>query len=120
MLPLPNEVDAEPASRIHDAAVGDELDEVAGLVVVEVVRRDEPQAHRGGGDPLREVVGAELELVPEELDHEVLSRPIVRRQHPRQRIYALLGARPKSASGEFRRAKSLKPPLRGRGAPFPI
>ncbi len=86
MLPVPNEVDPEPAARLHDPAVGDELDQVSSLVRVQVVRADELQPHRSRRDALREVVGAELEAMAEELDHEVVAGAIVGREHFSQRI----------------------------------
>ena len=70
---MPNEIEAQPATRLVDAAVGDQLDEIADLVLVQVVRSDEPDAHRGGRDPLLEVGGVELEAMAQELDDEVVS-----------------------------------------------
>ena len=71
---MPDEVAAEPAARIGDAAVGRQLDEVGGLLVVEVVGRDQLEPHGGGDHALLEVVGIELEPVAEELDDEVVAR----------------------------------------------
>jgi len=86
VLPVPDEVDPEPATRLDDPAVGDELDEISRLVRVQVVRGDELEAHSGRGDALCEVVGAELEAMAEELDHEVVAGAIVGREHLGQRI----------------------------------
>ncbi len=85
-LPVPEEVDAEAALRLDDAAVGDEFDEIGGLVLVEVVRVDERELDRGGGDALLEVLGVELEPVPEELDDEVVPGAVVRGDHASERI----------------------------------
>ena len=52
---MADEVDAEPALRLDDAAVGDELDEIGGLVLVEVVRVDERELDCSSGDALLEV-----------------------------------------------------------------
>ena len=65
-FPVPDEVEPEAAPRIDDAPVGNELDEIRGLVVVEVVRADQAEPHAGGGDPFLEVLCAELEPVAEE------------------------------------------------------
>ena len=47
-LPVAYEVAAEPAARLVDPVAPDELDEIGGLVVVELVVRDEPELDRGG------------------------------------------------------------------------
>ena len=73
VLPVPDEVDPEPAPRVHDPSVGDQLDEICRFVRVQVVGGDELEPHRRSRDTLREVVGAELEAMAEELDHEVVA-----------------------------------------------
>ena len=72
---------AEAAARLRDAAVGRELDEVAGLVGVELVPRDQLELDGGGGDPLLEVDGVEAEAIAEELDLVVLARLVVGLAH---------------------------------------
>ena len=78
-LPVPHEIRAERAARIRDARVGGELDEVADLVGVEVVRRDEAELHGRARDPLLEVALAERELVAEELERERIAGRVVAR-----------------------------------------
>jgi hypothetical protein len=85
-LPVAHEVEAEPAARIPDPAVRDELDQIGGLVLVEIVRPDQIEPHRRSGHALLEVVRVELEPVAEELDDEVVSRAIVGRKHAFQGI----------------------------------
>ena len=81
-LPVPDEVRAERASRLGDAAVGRQLDEVGDLLGVEVVRWDEAELHRRRGHPLLEVLLAEREVVAEELERVVVARRIVGRIVP--------------------------------------
>src|SRR5207244_10200898 len=82
-LPVADEVAAEPTPRLVDQPAVDELDEIAGLVLVELVALDEPELHGGGGDALLEVEGVEGEPVAEELDLVVLARGVVRfGKHP--------------------------------------
>ena len=83
---MPDEIEAEPAPRVDDAAVGDELDEIGGLLLVDVVGRDELQANCGGDHSLLEVERRELEPVPQELDDEVVPRTVVRSEHRNQGI----------------------------------
>ena len=83
---MPDEVEPEAAPRIDDAPVGNELDEICGLVVVEVVRADQAEPHAGGGDPFLEVLCAELEPMAEKLDDEVVARAVVGSQHRGQGI----------------------------------
>ena len=56
------------------------------VVLVDVVRSDELQAHGSGDHALLEVSRGELEPVPEELDDKVVSRPVVGCEHGSQRI----------------------------------
>jgi len=70
---VPHDVEAEPAAWVLDPAVGDELDEIGRLLFVEVVRRDELDAHGRRDHALLEVPSRELEAVSEELDDEVVS-----------------------------------------------
>jgi hypothetical protein len=72
-LPVPHEVTPQRAARLRYAAVGGELDEIGGLLVIEVVRLDHPEPHRGARDPLFEIERVEAEAVAEELDHVVLA-----------------------------------------------
>src|SRR6188768_3429562 len=78
LLPVADEVPAERAARLLDPPVGGELDQVFGLVLVEVVALDEAELDGGGGDALLEVVCVEGEPVAEELDHVVLAGGVVR------------------------------------------
>ena len=80
-LPVADEVAAERAAGVGDPAVGGELDEVGGLLVVEVVRPDQPEPDGRRGDPLLEVVGVEAEAVAEELDHVLVAGRVVRLAH---------------------------------------
>src|SRR5207244_12655022 len=48
-LPVADDVAAEPAPRLVDQAPVDELDQIAGLVLVQLVALDEPAPHGGGG-----------------------------------------------------------------------
>ena len=75
---MADEVPAERAARLFDPAVGRELDQVFGLVLVEVVALDQAELDGGGSHPLLEVVGVEGEPVAEELDHVVLAGGVVR------------------------------------------
>jgi hypothetical protein len=81
VLPVAHEVEAEPAARLDDPPVRDQLDEIGLLVVVEVVRPDQAEPDRGRSHALAEVLGAELEAVPQELDDEVVSGAVVRGEH---------------------------------------
>ncbi len=54
-LPVANEVAAERAAGLVDAALRRQLDEVGRLVVVQLVRLEQPELDGGGGDPLLEV-----------------------------------------------------------------
>src|SRR5690348_737996 len=54
-LPVAYEVAPELAARFLDQPVGRELDQVVGLLVVELVVVDEAEPVRGGADALREV-----------------------------------------------------------------
>jgi hypothetical protein len=78
---VPHEIAAELAARLGNPPVGRELDEIGGLVVVEVVGADEPEPDGGGGDPLLEVVRVEAEAVAEELDDVLVAGRIVRLAH---------------------------------------
>ena len=54
-VPVRDEVLAERAARLRDRVALDELDEVGGLVGVELGRGDEPEPDGGGRDPLLEI-----------------------------------------------------------------
>ena len=74
---MAHEVAAELAAGLVDAALGGELDQVGGLVVVELVRLDQPELDRGAGDALLEVAAVEVEPVAEELDDVVVAGAVV-------------------------------------------
>jgi hypothetical protein len=76
-FPVTDEVDAESASRFLDAPVGRELDEIRGLVDVELVSWDETELDGRGRHALLEVEGAEREPVPEVLDDVVVAGGVV-------------------------------------------
>ena len=61
-LPVAHEVAAEPRLRVLDHALRHERDEVAGLLVVQLVGLDEPELDRRGDHALLEVAGVELKL----------------------------------------------------------
>ena len=89
-LPVADEVEAEPAPRIVDPAVGDELDQVGGLLLVDVVRRDRARAARRRRSRAPRSRRGELEPVAEELDDEVVSRAVVGREHRDSAVSRLL------------------------------
>ena len=74
---MPDEVDAEPAAGLGDPAVGGQLDQVGGLVLVEVVSLHQPELHRRGRDALLEVGGVEAEAIAQEFDDVVVAREVV-------------------------------------------
>src|SRR5436309_14363938 len=80
-LPMAHEIAAQPAARLVDPVALDELDEIGGLVFVELVVADEPELHGGGRDALFEVGGVEAESVPEKLDDVVVSGEVVGLRH---------------------------------------
>jgi hypothetical protein len=73
-LPVPDQVAAETAPGLVDAAVGRQLDEVGRLVVVQIVVLDEPELDRGRRHALLEIGRVESKSVTKELDHVVLAR----------------------------------------------
>ena len=70
---MADEVAAEGAPRLVDALLGRQFDEVGNLVLVQVIRRHEPELHCGCAHPLFEVVGVEGKAVAEELDDVVVA-----------------------------------------------
>jgi hypothetical protein len=84
VLPVADEVAAEAAPRLVDAAVGRELDEVGGLVVVQLVVGKEAEPHRRRDDALLEVDRVEAEPVSEELDDVFVAGAVVGLAHGRQ------------------------------------
>lgn len=76
-IPVPDEIDAERAPWLADAPIGRELDEIRGLVDVELIPWDEPELDGRGRHALLEVEGAEREPVPEELDDVVVAGGVV-------------------------------------------
>ena len=83
-LPVAHEVAPELAARIVDQAVGGQLDEVLGLLLVELVVVDETELVRGRGHALAEVVRVEAEAEAEELDHDVVAGRVVLDFHPEE------------------------------------
>ena len=80
-FPVTYEVTAETAARLVDPVALDELDEVGGLVVVELVVADETELDRRGGDAFFEVGAVEAEAVAEELDDVVVPGDVVGFDH---------------------------------------
>jgi hypothetical protein len=80
-FPVADEVGAERAARFVDASVGRELDEIRGLVEVELVSWDQAELDDRRGHPLLEVEGAEREPVPQELDDVVVAGGVVGLRH---------------------------------------
>jgi hypothetical protein len=83
-LPVADEIHAESAARLVDAPVGRELDEIRGLVHVELVAWDETEPDDRSRDALLEVEGAERELVAQELDDVVVAGGVVGLGHERE------------------------------------
>jgi single-stranded-DNA-specific exonuclease RecJ len=80
-LPVPDEIAAELASRLVDPLVGRELDEISGLVLVEIVAFDESELHRRADHAFLEILGVESEPVAEKLDHVVVAGLVVHLAH---------------------------------------
>src|SRR4029079_16915097 len=76
-LPVADEIPPELAARLLDAAVGGELDEVGGLVIVQLVGLDQAELDRSSGNALLEVRAVEAEPVSQELDDVVVARAVV-------------------------------------------
>src|SRR4051812_19399742 len=76
-VPVANEILAERAARCSDRVALDELDEIAGLVLVQLGARDETQTDRRGRDAFFEIQAVEGEAVPEELDDVVVARGVI-------------------------------------------
>ena len=70
---MADEVDAEPAARLRDTAVRGQLDQVGGLVLVEVVALHEPELYRRRGHALLEVESVEAEAKAKELDDVIVT-----------------------------------------------
>ena len=83
---MADEVDPEHAAGLVDPPVSRELDEVGGLLVLELVPAQQPEPDGGGGDALLEVEGAEREAVSEEFDDEVLAGGVVGLGHEEEDI----------------------------------
>src|SRR5581483_1539065 len=81
-LPVPNEIPAERAPRLVDSTFRGQLDQVGRLVVVELVRFQQPELDGGCRHALLEVGPVEAEPVPEKLDDVVVSGRIVGAVHP--------------------------------------
>jgi hypothetical protein len=76
-----DEVSPEAAARLVDPIAFDELDEVGGLVVVELVITDETELYGRGRDALLEIGRIEAEAVLVELDDIVVAGDVVRLCH---------------------------------------
>jgi len=84
-LPVTDEVAAELAPGLLDHAVRGQLDEVLGLLVVQLVVVHEAEPERGRADALREVGRVEAEAEAQELDDDVVTgRVVVRSVHGRR------------------------------------
>ena len=83
-LPVADEVAPELAARFLDQAVGGQLDEILGLLLVELVVVDEAEPVGGRRDALREVGRIEAEAETEELDHDVVAGRVVLDVHPEE------------------------------------
>ena len=81
VLPVADEIVPQAAARLGDSPVGGELDQVGGLVVVEVVVADQPERHGRRGHSFLEVDGVEGEPVAEELDDVLVPGGVVRLAH---------------------------------------
>ena len=77
-LPVAREVAAEPRLGILDQPLRRERDEVARLLLVELVRLDEPELDRRRDHALLEVEGVEGEAEAEELDDVLVAGGVVR------------------------------------------
>ena len=82
-LPVAHEVPAQRAARRLDPAVRRQLDEIGGLVLVQLVPVEQPELDRCGDHPLLEIAAVELEPVGEELDLVVLAGAVVHLRHRR-------------------------------------
>src|SRR3954470_6402451 len=76
-FPVAHEVAPELGARRLDQAGGDEFDEVAALVLVQLVVADHAEPHGRRGDALLEVARVEPEAVVLELDVVVVPRAVV-------------------------------------------
>ena len=74
---MADDVLAEVAAGIQDGPLRRELDEVGGLVRVELARLDETELHGGGVDALLEVERVEAEPIAQELDYEVVAGVVI-------------------------------------------
>src|SRR2546430_6106667 len=80
-LPVPHEVAAQLAAGLFDQPVRRQLDEVLGLLLVELVVLDEPESEGRRGDALREVGRVEAEAKTEELHDNVVAGGVALRVH---------------------------------------
>jgi hypothetical protein len=94
-IPVADDVLAEVAAGIRDRPLRGELDEVGGLVRVELARLDQAELDGGGIHALFEVEPVEAEAVAQELDDEVVTGVVIGLGHawsqdrPRFRIGAV-------------------------------
>ena len=76
-LPVVDEVVAELRLRVRDASVRGQLDEVGGLVLLELARLHEAELHGCGVHALLEIRLVEAEPIAEELDDEVVAGEVI-------------------------------------------
>jgi hypothetical protein len=76
-LPVADEVVAKLAARVGDPSVSCQLDEIAGLVLLELAGLDEAELDGGGVDALLEIGLVEAEAVAQELDDEVVAGKVI-------------------------------------------
>jgi hypothetical protein len=83
-VPVMDEVAPEPAPRLRDPAVGGQLDEICGLVLVELVALEQAELDPGRGHALLEVERVEAEAVTEEFDDVIVARRVARVWHDKR------------------------------------
>jgi hypothetical protein len=80
-LPVADEIVAELRARLCDPPVRRQLDEVPGLVLLELAGLDEAELHGCSVHALLEIDLIEAEPVSEELDDEVVAGEVIRLGH---------------------------------------
>ena len=76
-LPVVDKVVAELRLRVSDPSVRGQLDEVGGLVLLELACLHEAELHGRGVDALLEIRLVEAEPIAEELDDEVVAGEVI-------------------------------------------
>ena len=76
-LPVVDEVVAELRLRVRDASVRGQLDEVGGLILLELARLHEAELHGRCVHALLEIRLVEAEPIAEELDDEVVAGEVI-------------------------------------------